>query len=58
MDTQTEENSIEREFLEVDNKNGAWAVAYQVSCNFIKTLIRPYSLSLNFVILSIDPPKT
>lgn len=29
MDSENEVNSIEREFMELD-KNGAWAVAYQV----------------------------
>lgn len=48
MDSENEVNSIEREFMELD-KNGAWAVAYQV-CLLLSILVVGYTALANVVL--------
>lgn len=48
MDSENEVNSIEREFMELD-KNGAWAVAYQV-CLLLSILVVGYAALANVVL--------
>lgn len=48
MDSENEVNSIEREFMELD-KNGAWAVAYQV-CLLLSILVVGYGALANVVL--------